>query len=496
MQKNNSVLIGIILFVVSAYGPLLSQFSISNILEYQLGNLPGTDPKSLSTLYDQINISYRHDLFRLATKVETFQSADETKSYADFVQKTLSFEHENLGLTLGNFYHIIGRGLLLRSYEIPGTVLEDIGLRTRYGFYRDMEGVMASYSPSFAEIYAFYARPLNNIVPPNFSDDIRRPRLLEGVESRFFVPGWTFSGSYLRDNSEDQYDEYGSMAVEAALPYDIQIYSEYAQQLGGENEFLDLSKKTAHALYMGANWLYEAFGMSFEYKSYNEFLLGYNDPPPLVKEHQYLLLNRSTHRIIPTNETGWQSEFFYRMNEGHILNLNFAESVNELFEQRYIFQEQFFEINYRLSDFTTIKGFIDHSLETLSSIDKRYTVGAYFETEFSDLWSTSIDIEYQQFNRTVVETYKIKNYALLFSVSKAPDLSFGFVLEKSNDPADIQEDKEAEYWLGGNLAYQYSRVHLVSLFLGKRRGGNACTSGICYELLPFEGVELRITSNL
>ncbi len=75
-------------------------------------------------------------------------------------------------------------------------------------------------------------------------------------------------------------------------------------------------------------------------------------------------------------------------------------------------------------------------------------------------------------------------------------MSFGFVLEKSNDPADIPEDKDEEYWLGGNLAYQYSQVHLITLFLGKRRGGNACTSGICYEILPFEGMELRLTSNL
>ncbi len=89
-------------------------------------------------------------------------------------------------------------------------------------------------------------------------------------------------------------------------------------------------------------------------------------------------------------------------------------------------------------------------------------------------------------------TDKVKNYAALISVSRVPDLSFGFVLEKSNDSADIPEDKDEEYRLGGNLSYQYSQVHLISLFAGKRRGGNACTSGICYEILPFERVELRI----
>ena len=320
--------------------------------------------------------------------------------------------------------------------------------------------------------------------------------MLEGIESRIFISQYTFSGSYLRDNSDDHYDEYGSLAIEAVLPFELQVYSEYAQQFGGENKILDISKNTAHALYLGANWLYNTFGMSYEYKSYNEFLLGYNDPPPLVKEHQYLLLNRSTHRLIPVNETGWQTEFFYSMAGGNAVNLNFSESVNELFDNRYISQEQFIELNYFLSGVTNIKAFFDHSIENIFAIDKRYTIGTYLETEFSDLWSISVDLQYQQFERILNEIDKVKNYAALISVSRAPNLSFGFVLEKSNDSADIPEDKDEEYWLGGNLNYQYSQVHLISMFLGKRRGGNACTAGICYEVLPFEGVELRITSNL
>ncbi len=163
---------------------------------------------------------------------------------------------------------------------------------------------------------------------------------------------------------------------------------------------------------------------------------------------------------------------------------------------RYVFQEQFIEANYYLSPITNIKVFFDHSFETLLSIDKRYTIGSYFQTEFSDTWSMSVDLEYQQFNLNASEIQKIKNYAAIVSISRAPDLSFGFVLERSSDPADISQDKEQEYWLGGNLSYQFSQVHLISMFAGKRRGGNACSSGICYEILPFEGVELRITSNL
>ena len=497
-MRRNKTLRGFILlfvyFILMKNGS--GQFSMSNVLEYQLGNLPNTEPANMSTLYDQLNMTYRYDLITLAAKVEQFQSADRQTSYTDFVQKSIRINHDDLGLVIGNFYHIVGRGLLLRSYEIPGAVIEDLGLRSRYGFYRDMDGFMASYTPDFAEIYLFRGRPLNNIAPPIITDDIRRPHLLEGGEARFYLSPFMVSGSYLRDNIQTAYDEYGSLAAEANLPYNVQITGEYAAKMGTGYSFFDLSNQTPHAFYLGANWLYGEFGMSAEYKDYYDFLLGYNDPPTLVKEHQYLLLNRSTHRLIPANESGWQTEFFYRFIDGMALNVNIAESVNEFYDNRYLFSEQFAEISYPFSDQSNAKIFIDHSLETLVGIQDRYTGGVYLHTQLDDFWSADIDLEYQQFRQEQSVATDVKNYALLLTISRAPDFSAGITIEKSNDPVDLPEGKESEYWLGGNIAYQYSQVHLLSLFLGKRRGGNACNSGICYEILPFEGIEFRLTSIL
>ena len=486
----------VLLLLLISQGILLGQISISNLMEYQRGNLPHTDPKSLSTLYDQVNVNYHINMFHVFTKIEAFKGADKSKSYAKFIQKGIGIEYQDLAVTIGNYYHIIGRGLLLRSYEIPGTVLEDIASRTRYGFYRDVEGALASYKTDTAEFYFFYGRPLNNLFPPTFSDDLRRSHLVKGIDSRIYIDKVTLSGSYLRDNYANSFKEYSSLAFEAVLPHDLQLYTEYAQQYGEDNKVLDMSQNTAHAFYIGTNWFYDTFGLSYEYKSYNKFLLGYNDPPPLVKEHQYLLLNRSTHRIIPANETGWQVELFYRLDNGNAVNLNASESVNKLSGRRYIFNEQFIEFNYYLSEVTNVKAFFDHSIETLFAIDRRYTLGTNFETELTGLWSLSIDLEYQQFKQTVFNDKMIKNYATLLSVSNAPDLSFGFIIEKSNDPADLPEGKKEDYWISGNITYQLSQMHLISLFMGKRRGGNACTSGICYEILPFEGVELRLTSHL
>ena len=36
-----------------------------------------------------------------------------------------------------------------------------------------------------------------------------------------------------------------------------------------------------------------------------------------------------------------------------------------------------------------------------------------------------------------------------------------------------------------------NRKNTIQLFAGKRRGGPACTSGICYEVLDFKGAEIK-----
>ena len=151
VNNNYIILILLILFFKS----LTAQLSISNLLEYQLGNLPDTEPGNLSTLYDQLNISYNYEFITISTKFEQFQTVDRAKSYTDLRQRSLTFSSNDLEITIGNFYKIIGRGLLLRSYEIPGSVIEDRGFRTRYGFFRDLDGVLIKYKPDLMEFSAF-----------------------------------------------------------------------------------------------------------------------------------------------------------------------------------------------------------------------------------------------------------------------------------------------------------------------------------------------------
>jgi hypothetical protein len=49
-------------------------------------------------------------------------------------------------------------------------------------------------------------------------------------------------------------------------------------------------------------------GASWEFKDYQNFELAVNEPPTLVREHSFALLNRSTHVLQPSQERGTQFE--------------------------------------------------------------------------------------------------------------------------------------------------------------------------------------------
>ena len=168
-----------------------------------------------------------------------------------------------------------------------------------------------------------------------------------------------------------------------------------------------------------------------------------------------------------------------------------SESINETPFRRFVAKEKYVEIGFHLFDEMTIKGFADLGREDLRLQKDRYTYGLYIENGWFEKWGTTIDIEYQTYLRGLRSYREIENYAAQFSFSYAPDLSAGIIYEYTTDPGEIFKD-----WLGYNLSYQYSQHHLISLFYGKRRGGNFCIGGICYEVLSFEGFEFRLTSTL
>lgn len=497
--KTSVLLIGFLIFgATSAF----SQWYGTNTFEFQLGNLPYESDTDFTTSYNQLNLYYDSDRISLYGKLEQFFTPIEERNYFDLTQKRFQFQDDNFRVRVGNFYETLGRGLLLRSYDIPGSVFEDEFERTRYAFFRDLDGVAFDYTDDRFEIKALRAQPLFNPLPPNFEpDSLRRPDLVEAIQGNFYATDDLNVGAILmRSNSNtSEFREFGSFMVDFNLGDYVQLFSEYAFETKDALSFD--SDEDAFGFYAGTNFYYDAFGGSFEYKNYSNLRLGsgYNDPPSLIKEHTYPVLNRSTHVLDTAGETGIQAEVYYNFEDGHSIVLNYSRAINDGFV-RFDYTEYFLEALYRINEDLSVKTFFDYANDDLKGEEDRISVGLITENIFPSNLGTMLDLQYQSFKRPFDPDATSNIYAAL-SLSFSSEFIISGIVEASTDPqltdnprTFTEFEDDTRYWIGGNALYKANSSNTLEVFAGKRRGGPACTSGICYEILDFEGIELRLTT--
>ncbi len=489
MNRRFSYLLGILMLSglllnhsPKAYG----QLSGSNLAEFQYGNIPGEKPANLSALYDQLNLSFRQKNIFLKTKIESFQpSFSKNRSYTKISQFSAQYSDKGFKIQLGSLYQTIGRGLLLRNYEQPSSIWEGRGYRVKYGFFKDLQGLAASYTKDNFQIKLLRGRVLAVDLPPTLDNLERRPDLIEGGEGNYTVKGQTIGLAFMRHTNDERTDSYATAYVDGYLK-SISYYAEYA--FGGNN---------ARAAYGGINFFSGSFGISLEYKNYNNFLIGagINDPPTLIKEHSSRLLNRSTHVPILTNESGYQTEVSYQFKNSSIISFNHSGASNKIGEDlSFTFREYYIDYEIHAGQNWYGKIFADFSQDPFNAENQRYTGGIILEREIHSV-TAGLDLEMQKVNRDFGEIQEFSNYYTSLNISKGSKMGISLVLELSNDPFLIEEGKEFIAYPGVILSYQPVHSTSLSLFAGKRRGGPACNSGVCYDVLDFEGIELRITTN-
>ena len=101
------------------------------------------------------------------------------------------------------------------------------------------------------------------------------------------------------------------------------LQGEYAQRDVALDRFFSLDRSLGRALYLTATLASGSWGLSLEYKDYQDFALEHiNNPPPLIREHSAYLLNRITHDVLADDEQGYQAELSYALPSGQTLTAN------------------------------------------------------------------------------------------------------------------------------------------------------------------------------
>ncbi len=465
-----------------------AQFSGNNLVESQFGQLPN-DTSNITTLYARTVANYKHKDFKVSGTIEQFYSPREGSTYLSVSQFSLQYKKKPLDIKLGNFYETIGRGSLVRSFEIPGAVLEDLSFRSRHYFNRNILGLSAKYRHKNLTTKLVIGKPLNFVFPPTQGFKIRRVDNIAALYTEYNVKKQTIGVAGMRHSNSGNNGYYLMTTVSGSVSPSISYYTEVAKNIG-DFSIGDFSRNAPYVIYAGLNFSAGSFGMSIEYKKYNNFIIGsgINEPPALVKEHTYRVLNRSTHVLQPSNESGYQIELFYTFPNFSSLTFNNTLAVNN-FGERTTFSESYVEYDFTANEIHDIKVFMDYANDPFKSQKNRISSGAYADWKISKSSGLTTDYEFQRFER-LAKTFQ--NHVMVLGYSFKSKVVGSIVAETSNDSFIIETPSKV--WLGINLKYQLAKSHNLQIFAGERRGGPACNAGVCYEVLNFKGLELRMTN--
>ena len=468
----------------------------SNMAEFQLGNIPGLKPMDQTSLYDQLNLLYRVKSLSLKARIEQYYpSFGDNKSYTSLSQYKIEYKTKNLNLSVGHLYTILGRGLLLRTYEIPGSIWETRGYRVRYGFYRDLKGIELKYRLKKFELKAIRGRVLDVTLPPTIEKDMeRRPDLVEGGELRYNFKNQKAGFTYMRQTNASKSTGYASVYFDGNLFKNVSFYSEFARRLDSTSLFL-LPGNAGFGAYASFTYAHNRIGVSLEFKDYQNMSIGagISDPPTLVKEQSYRLLNRSTHVPELTNESGYQLEIYYRFANNSMLTLNHALAKNKISpEKSSVFTEYFAEYRFSAGEKFSGQAFADYSRAPFINENNRYAGGFLLELDHNSGMNSSLETELQYVERIINKTVSFLNAYLAYTFSMTSKYSASLVYEYTGDPVQVENNKNYNYYPAVSLSYRPDSHNQIALFFGKRRGGLACTSGVCYDVLDFEGLEIRL----
>jgi len=505
--------------------PCAAQLEATHLLLAQAGERLYTVPRDRVAVYSQLTASYAQGAWSAGARFEAERTSDDSPlggrlaAYDAVTQRWVEWRDASTRLRAGHFETVLGHGLVHRSFELPGVVYDESGTRTRYAAARDIDGVIGEQGIGPLSLRAFAGSPSDGTVSPasEAQGALRRAGMLQGGQAELRLPrtarvGLTFARFAFGD-APDVHLGSGFIAADLAAMagFDglaLPLAAEFAQKGGGfiEGSSIRRGDDTPHALYASLGVLWRTWSLVAEVKDYRGFRLGTNDPPALVREHSWNLLNRNTHLLDAEGEEGVLVELSGPLAPGvsGVANVSRADGPPGI--RRLVFEEAFAELTWSPPSAGTweLRGMHARGRDTWDFVSERVASGLAMLARPRRAWSAEAAIEHQRVERTGFSGF-VQSHADVhgvISVTRAGWGTLGVTLTRTTDPIDLPSDLFGEptapsaLFAGVSLATRVGPHHEVELFAGRRRGGRACISGTCYEVQSLEGAELRVTSRL
>jgi hypothetical protein len=474
---------------------------VSNQLEYSY-NIDN----NIEIFENWLTLDYNKNIFSAGLRFEAFQPNDPDPSisrgkvrYADIAYKYISVDigdiEEGLNITVGNFYKLFGRGMILKSYEDRNIRVDNnlLGVKVEAN-YKDftLTGLTGSAANSVDEhqdiLHAFDLQYRGfEVIKLGTSFASNQPAI-DGIArtmlSSFRVQPsiWNFDG----------YAEYG-----------IKSNKDDQSKIFNNDEW-----KVGDAFYSSLNFYYDDFSVVGEYKYYDNFAftsndgtIFYNTAPSLRKEYTYQLLNRHPSPLNESNEEGYAVEINYNLSDETSVVANYG-ITNTLPSTSYYqrinnislpiatqLKEIYLQATHSWNEsLTTILAFGYN--EELSTNTKNFTPILENKFYFDDINTIKLVLEHQQTeNLSTDEKYFDDVVALEYL--RSPSFNVSLVTEMQTKEPEAGKTIR-KIWSFIQFGYKLGDHSDLSLLFGSRQAGNICIGGICRYEPAFQGVELKM----
>ena len=495
-----------------AAAPLEAQLRLTAQHEYQLGNLPDAEPADLRALYQQVNLGFESSGFLASLRSEGFRSSGEDRDYLHLAQRSLSWRRGGLEATAGHFYTLVGRGVLLHAFELPGVITEDRVARRRYQILSDLDGFQVRGRWRRLDVVGLRGTPVNSELAPGLKGLDRRQgrvsggavgaRLSRDIEVGAALMEFSFERRHERGATTHGEFRFGSLLEALGLAgWYGDLYGEYAQLDPAPGRWFSLDRGRPRALYLAGTLTGGAWGLSLELKDYEDFAFpGINNPPTLIREHEAFLLNRETHALLPDDETGVQAELTWALPRqvGLVAAWNLATRRGSEPGEEKSLREYFLQLDSPVGEALYGQLFLDYTRNRILENERRLTAGTRWDWSAGGRHAVSADLQYQDVNRRFGRSeFPHENLVAVVELSRYPAWTWSVQLQRSNDILEAgASESGATWWRAFGASWRFRDAHTLDVFAGRRRTGLACTGGSCYEVLGFEGLELRLTSKV
>ncbi len=477
----------------------------SNQLEYSYN----TDTNN-EIFENWLNLDYNKNIFSAGLRFEVFQPNDPDPSisrgkvkYADIAYKYIGVDigdvEEGLNITVGNFYKLFGRGLVLKSYEDRNIRIDNnlIGVK-----------VEANYAGFTLAALSGSAANSNNL-----REDILHAVDLQYGTFDLVKLGTTFA-SNLPSIEGAARTTLASFRIQPSY-WNFDGYAEYGVKSNEDVQsqvFNDDEWKIGEAFYGSLNFYYDVFSIVGEYKYYdnyaftsNDGTIFYNTAPSLRKEYTYMLLNRHPSPLDQSNEEGYAVEINFNVSDETSLIANYGITntlPNSSYYQRVNnlslpivtqLEEIYIQAAHNWSEsLTSILAFGYN--EELSTNTKNFTPILENKFYFDDINTIKLVLEHQQTeNLTTDEKYYDDVIAIEYL--RSPNFNVSLVTEMQTKEPE-EGNVVRKIWSFIQFGYKLGNHSDISLLIGTRQAGNICIGGICRYEPAFQGVELKILTRL